>query len=347
MKRSGAIYFLFALLAVGLGISAWMAQPFLSAALLALLFSIGFSPLHKTMRRWLKGPSAAALASTLLVGVAVLLPLGILAALFADNVAEEYAHLRSASDGQGGLAALVLDSIKPVLTRVAGMLHMNETDLNAKILMRLQEIGQNAFGVLANLLIQTGSWVANFFLACLLLFFFFRDGAKMRNGILHLLPLSAEDSDGLLNVIHDTIAANFNGVLGVALVQGVLTGFGLAIARAPSPFLAGFVAGLFSLVPMIGPPIVWIPMVIWLLVQGSVGWAIFLLVWCVVVVGLSDNVLRPWLVGGQTNQHPLLVFFSLLGGTAAFGVSGIFIGPLVVSITIAVWVVLRRELSEP
>jgi predicted PurR-regulated permease PerM len=118
----------------------------------------------------------------------------------------------------------------------------------------------------------------------------------------------------------------------------------MAISGIPSPFTWGLVAGLSSMLPLFGSALVWVPAVVWLLATGSYGSGIFMLVWGV-VVSVSDNILRPLVVGGQTNQNGLLVFLSLLGGTAVFGPPGLFLGPLVVSLTVAVLRVFRRKIT--
>lgn len=148
-----------------------------------------------------------------------------------------------------------------------------------------------------------------------------------------------------MTLIGDTLIANLYGVVGVALAQGILAGAGLAIAGIPSPFTWGVISAFCSMLPVIGPTLVWVPASIWLLATGAYGSGIFLIIWGVVVIGMADNILRPILVSGKSDQHPLLVFLSILGGTSAFGIMGLFLGPLLISVTIAVFKVFRRELS--
>jgi predicted PurR-regulated permease PerM len=164
--------------------------------------------------------------------------------------------------------------------------------------------------------------------------------------LVDLLPLGKEDTQELLDVIGESLTANVYGVLGVAVAQGVLLGIALAIAGIPSPLTWTVVATICAMLPVIGPTVVWIPAAIWLFASGSYGMGVFLVIWGVVVVGLADNILRPLLVVGRTKQNPLLVFLSILGGTSAFGLMGLFLGPLLVSVTVAVFYVLRRETSE-
>jgi len=345
MKLNRTTYFLFALLAICLALSYQMALPFLTPALLALLFSIAFAPLHRWLARFLRNPSLAALAATILIYVLVLLPLGGAIALLADDVTAQINALSRASENEGGLASLLYSRVHSVIAWIAPRLHLSEDYLMEQLTSRAQTAAQGGLAMVGTFLVDAGSSLIDFLLAAVILFFFLRDGAQLRKAFSDLIPLSADDSQELLGVVHATITANIYGVVGVALVQGTLTAIGMLIAHVPSALTWGAFAMLFAFVPFIGPPIVWVPAVLWLGNQGSYGSAIFLLIWCVIVVGLADNLLRPALVGGQTHQHALLVFLSLLGGTAAFGVMGLFLGPLLVSVTIAVFKVLRREMA--
>jgi predicted PurR-regulated permease PerM len=126
------------------------------------------------------------------------------------------------------------------------------------------------------------------------------------------------------------------------MLQGALGGLMLWILGVPSSLLLGVMMGLFSMVPVVGGALVWVPVAIVLLVAGHTTKAIVLVVWCVVVVGTVDNFLRPKLVGGRTQMHDLAIFFSVLGGVQVFGMMGLLLGPVVFAITIALLTVFRE-----
>jgi predicted PurR-regulated permease PerM len=119
-----------------------------------------------------------------------------------------------------------------------------------------------------------------------------------------------------------------------AIVQGILVGIGFAVVGLPSPIVFGVLAALLALVPMAGTPVVWVPAVIALAVQQRYYAAAFMLVWGGFVVTI-DNFLRPWLVSGRAQVSTLTVFIGVLGGVGAFGPIGIFLGPLVLALAIA------------
>ena len=122
------------------------------------------------------------------------------------------------------------------------------------------------------------------------------------------------------------------GTLVTSLVQGTLVGFGFAIAGLPSPLVFGAVGALASLIPIVGTALVWVPAAVTLIAQGQTGWAIFLVLWSIILVAGSDNVIRPLIISGSSNASTLLVFVGLLGGISVFGFAGIFMGPLVLTL---------------
>ena len=113
-----------------------------------------------------------------------------------------------------------------------------------------------------------------------------------------------------------------------------------------SSLLLGLATGFASIIPVVGSALVWAPVVIYLLVTGSIGKGVFLLVYCVVIVSSVDNILRPWVVGGRVELHPLVLLFFIFGGVEAFGFLGLFLGPVVASVLVAVFDMLREELNQ-
>jgi predicted PurR-regulated permease PerM len=121
------------------------------------------------------------------------------------------------------------------------------------------------------------------------------------------------------------------GILGTAIVQGVLTAFGLWLSGVPRPVLLGGIAGFLSVLP-IGAPVIWIPAAIWLMGSGHLGWGIFLAIYGVVAVSGADSVIRPWFIARGAQLPFLLTVLGVLGGALAFGLLGIFLGPVLLGI---------------
>lgn len=152
-----------------------------------------------------------------------------------------------------------------------------------------------------------------------------------------LLPLSPNQVERLFATINNTVIANVCGGLAVAAAQGLLTGLAFWALSAPSPIMWGLLTAVASLVPVVGSAIVWAPACIVLLFGGHWGKALLLLGWGAAVVGQVDVLVRPYVISKQVKIHTLLLFFALLGGVKAFGIMGLFIGPIVISITTAVF----------
>jgi predicted PurR-regulated permease PerM len=147
----------------------------------------------------------------------------------------------------------------------------------------------------------------------------------------------------LIATISASIEANIYGVLAVSLAQGTLGAIGYAIAGLPSVIIWSVATALFSMIPLAGAASVWVTATIYLLVAGSWGKAIFMAAWGAGVISTADNVVRPLVLSGRVEIHTLLIFFSLLGGVRAFGLVGLFVGPIIVSVAIALLRILEEE----
>jgi predicted PurR-regulated permease PerM len=130
----------------------------------------------------------------------------------------------------------------------------------------------------------------------------------------------------LLRVAEETIKGVVYGVMGTALIQGILVGLGLWAAGVPRVLLLGALACIMALMPL-GPALVWGPAAAWLFRQDETGWGLFLVLWGLLVVGLVDNFLKPYFIGKESHLPFILVFLGTLGGAMAFGFLGVFLGP--------------------
>ena len=141
-------------------------------------------------------------------------------------------------------------------------------------------------------------------------------------------PIGFGETRGLhvLDVVGATIKSVVYGTIGTAIAQSTLTTFGLWLAGVPGVLLLGFITFLVALTP-IGAPLVWLPAALWLFFTGATGWAVFLVLWGIFVVGGADNIIRPYFISRGSDLPFVLVFLGVLGGTLAFGFLGLFLGP--------------------
>ena len=179
--------------------------------------------------------------------------------------------------------------------------------------------------------------IVSFLLMLFVLFFVLRDGPALADKVVGMLPIESRRRARLWQHLQDVTRAVFMGIGLTALAQGFLVGIGFWIAHLPSPLVFGVIAALFALIPIVGTSIVWGLGALYLATQGAFGHAIFLAVWGVLVVGTADNVLRPLLISGRADVPTLAVFIGVVGGLSAFGFIGLFLGPIVLGLLIALF----------
>jgi predicted PurR-regulated permease PerM len=189
-------------------------------------------------------------------------------------------------------------------------------------------LAQNALAVLLAVL----SGIAELLVAIFLAFFLYRDGPAIAQRSEAALERLAGDRTRHLVALTGAVTRGVvYGLLGTALVQGLMTAFGLWITGVPRPVLLGVVAGVISIMP-VGAPLVWIPATLWLFSQGSTGWAIFLGLYGAFGISSADNVIRPWLIARGADLPLLLTLLGALGGVFAFGFLGLFLGPVLLAV---------------
>ena len=308
--------------------------PFLTPFILASILAIVVNPVNRWVRRRLR-PGLAALLTTLAAGL--LLALCVFAAGFAvtRELAAAYDALSRRSLEEGGWAALVTHTADRVVQALSTRIPMNQEAIRSEILDRMKAVTEF---LLANIGDAVGGLTATVFtvlLATIFLYFLLRYGSEWVGLATGWLPLNSHATARLLRAVEDSIIANVNGVLAVAVAQGLLLGICFWLVDLRSPVLWGAIGGAASILPFVGSPLVWVPVVAGFVVAGSYGKALFVGVWGALVVGSVDNVLRSVVVGARAKLHPVLVALAVFGGTFAFGVLGILLGPLVISLAIA------------
>ncbi len=178
------------------------------------------------------------------------------------------------------------------------------------------------------------------------MFFFLRDGKQFLAQFLSYLPLTQTDQNRLLGKFISVTRATIKGTMVVGAVQGSLAGFALHFAGIDSALFWGTIMSVLSVLPVLGSALVWIPAVIYLAATGQYPQAIGVLLFCTLVVGQIDNILRPMLIGRDTQMPELLIFFGTLGGIGLFGVFGFILGPIVAALFMTVWEMYGETFSD-
>jgi len=178
------------------------------------------------------------------------------------------------------------------------------------------------------------------------MFFFLRDGRLILDKVLSYLPLTESDQLRLLDKFLSVTRATIKGSMVIGTLQGSLAGVALHLAGIESAIFWGAIMSLISVLPIIGSGLVWFPAGIYLAATGHYPQALGLLLFCTLVVGQIDNILRPILVGRDTQMHALLIFFGTLGGIGLFGIFGFIIGPIIAALFMTVWEMYAETFSS-
>ncbi len=323
-------------------------KPFLEPVFFAIVLAIAASPLYVWLSQRIRSHALAATVTTLLLLIAVLLPLWALGVIIAREARDVYVDLARQSAQGGGWAAWLAGLVDPFIAWLAAKTGVPAPSVHQLLFDKAQSYASAVIGgggsFLGNLTVTLGNAILSLFVMLFLLI----EGPAIREGLLSWMPLARERTSELLSTISDSIIANVYGIAAVGAAQGSLVGIGFWIAGLPAPIMWGSIAAFASLVPLFGPALIWGPAALILLIQGAWGKALFLLLWGVFAVATADNVVRPWVLSGRTEMNTLVVFFALMGGVQAFGFIGIFAGPVIFSVAISVFRILREEyLREP
>ncbi|QZD86855.1 AI-2E family transporter [Qipengyuania psychrotolerans] len=320
-------------------------MPFLQPVLWAALAAIMFHPLKRWFLQRVRGSdTVAALLTLLVIFVAVILP----AFWIGSEVVDEAAGLVIAfQQGQIDVAEWFEQIFSALPANIqASLVESGWGDLSA-LQQRAQEFAQDSLGLIAQQAIAFGGSVFGYVLAfavgLYVSFFLLRDGKQVSASILDALPFEHSISERLAERFLGIVRATIKGSIVVGLVQGALGALTFWIVGMPSVLLFGVIMAIASLLPAVGPAIVWVPAAIYLLATGAIWEGLAVIFSGVALIGTIDNILRPILVGRDTGIPDWLILVTTLGGIALVGLSGIVIGPLVVGLFLAGWGILGEQ----
>ena len=326
----------------------WVLWPFYGAVFWGAIFAMMFRPLFlRLLKKTGNRPTLAALASLGIVLLVVILPLGLIVGSLVQESAGLYQRLQSGElkpalylqEVYGALPAWVLNLLDRFGLGSQGLILERLTASVSKgsqfIATQAVAIGQNAFDV-----------VISFFVMLYIMFFMLRDGHKLATYIRDAIPLQDDIKQDLLKKFVTVISATVRGNVAMAALQGFLGGLAFWGLGIHAPLLWGTMMAFLSLVPAVGAALVWGPVALYLLATGAVAKGFILMAFGMLVIGMVDNILRPVLVGKDTQMPDYLVLVSTLGGIAIFGLNGFVIGPLIAAMFMATWSIFGRARAE-
>ncbi len=306
-------------------------EPFVEVLILGIALTIIFQPLHKRLVRWTGGNRWAAVLSTMVTLIVILVPVTFVTLTVihelprvSQTVQDGVMALQEkwkAAAGSGSWLADLRERWK--LDDAFSPEDMKQYTSNARDFLVPKAVAL-AGGVLQFLL--------GFVLLLFVLFFLFRDGQKLGARFVDFLPMARDQALILVKRTEEVLAACVYGVIMVAAVQGTLGGITFWLLGLPSPVTWGLVMTLLCTLPIVGAWLVWVPAAIGLAMSGDYTKAIILAIVGQFVISSIDNILRPILVGQRAKLHELVIFFSVLGGLKYFGLLGILLGPIVMAL---------------
>jgi predicted PurR-regulated permease PerM len=255
-------------------------------------------------------------------------------------------YLTRMSAEQGGFTLFLTTMAARGLKFLGRWIDVSKYDIQGAVRSHVQQAGVLVLGSGAAILGNFARLIVKSLITLVVVFFLFRDGRDWIRRAEDIIPLSPGQARKLFSNISDTIVANVYGILSVGVAQGILTGIAMAIVGFQSPLLLGLGAAFASIVPVLGAALVWAPAGLYLIFTGATWKGVFVLIWGVAVVSTADNIIRPWVVSGRVELHPLVLLFFILGGVEAFGFLGLFLGPVIASVLAVLFGMIREEVAR-
>jgi len=342
----------FAVLLVLLYQIAVIFSPFLLPVLWAAILAHITFPLHTRLTTLLKGrATASAWLLTLGIMALVVVPVVFLTLLLIQDAGIAYDAI-SAWVQSGGVRRLPAQLAHlPLGGRMQDFIsrHMaSSRDLETFLLQSSKALSGFVLDQVAGLAKNAFLLAANFLVMIVTLFFFFRDGRRLLDGLYQIIPLEDSHKAKIFSRLDQTITAVVKGIVITAIVQGLLAGIAYGVLDVPVPVFLLALTIILAPLPFGGTALVWGPVALYLLWMGPVWKGLAMLAWGAGVVTTVDNVLRPLLIGQGSKLPTLFLFFSILGGLAAYGLIGLFLGPILLAILLTAIQIYREEyLSEP
>jgi predicted PurR-regulated permease PerM len=323
----------------------WIVLPYYGAVLWGSALALLFEPLYaRFLRRWKGRRNLAALATLAIILFVVILPLALVGASLVQEVTGLYRRVKSGQVNFGTYFAQILAALPSWASGLLERLGLDElASFQAKLIAAITQRGEALAGRAVDIGSDVLDLVVGFCIAMYLLFFLLRDGAALTRDIRAAIPLAPAAKERLLERFTTVIRATVKGNVLVAAAQGALGGLAFWVLGIHAPMLWAVVMAFLSLLPAVGAALIWVPVALYLLAIGEVWQGFALIAFGVFVISLIDNLLRPILIGKDTQLPDYVVLISTVGGLAVIGLNGFVVGPLIVAMFVSAWQLLAAE----
>ncbi len=321
-KRLQNISFYILLTVVGFTV-VFMFLPFFKVIALAGILAVLFYPIKLKVAKYIKNNTVTSLITLVLGLLIILIPLYIIGQLVFNEIVNVYNQAKAG--GYSFNQASFISHLPPLLQNFA---HSASANLSQK----LSDFAGNAFASISAVLSNIAGFIVSFILLVFTLYYFLKDGNKLRDFIEKIFPLSQKHETLLAEKLEMAVNGVVQGSFTVALLQGTVSTIGFFLFGVPNPILWGVFTVLASLVPTVGTLLSLVPAIAYLFLSGQTGAGIGMTIWAFASIQSIDNFISPRVIGHKTNLHPLITLLSILGGISIFGYLGFLIGPILMAI---------------
>ena len=324
----------------------WMIRGMLIALLMgAIIAGLAYPVYRRLLRRTRNREALSAVVTLLIILLVIIIPLLGLSGIVAAQAIDVSNSIITEIEKFSGESSTIDDLVKEpgrIIELLQSLPFYEKIEAYREpILAKIGQFASATGSFMANALKAATQGAVSFFLGLFIMlysmFFFLVDGPKMLTRIRGYLPLATDDSSRMLEKFVSVTRATLKGTMVIGLIQGVLAGASFAVAGISGAVFWGTIMAVLSIIPGVGTAVVWVPAVIYLFATKQIGAAIGVTLWCAIVVGTADNVLRPKLVGKDAKMSDLMILLGTLGGLALFGAVGIVIGPVIAALFVTIW----------
>ncbi len=306
-------------------------KPFIYPILWAGILTIIFSPLYKKLLSLTKHRETLSASITLAIIVLIVIIPGIFLVSLIISEAIDFIKRIPTELNIDYTRLYEMQFITNTFKNLENSLNLNLSEIKLNLIEKIKNLSFNIIIAVEKFFLDLPSDFMNFFISLFTTFFLLRDGKTFGNLLKNLLPLSKTEIDYYFDKLKKVVYATFIGVLLTAVVQGIIAFISFYFIGIKSSLLLGLLVAIASLVPVVGSALVWVPLAIYLIATGLILKGILVIIVGVLFISTVDNFVRPIFLHQYLSLHLLLTFFSLFGGIKAFGLIGIFLGPIIIS----------------
>lgn len=302
--------------------------------LFALIIYMALRPLQEYILKYLRSRFLSSVVMIGLLFMMVLIPAFLLLISLADQSFEFYNFARQQMTQQGINSWVAENRFGQW---IYSQFDLNRGEILGKAVTLLEQASLYIFSNITTVLTFSINFAVNFFFMLLILFFLFKDAYRLEESFYRILPFPDDIEKDVVGRLKQVVKMLLAGNMFIMILQGLMVGLGMFFAGISGPLLWGSIAAILSLIPVIGTTLVWFPAVVFLAVTGHYLAAVLVAAWCLGWYLVLENVLKPAIFGKKLNFHPLIFFFLLLGSIKAFGLAGVIVGPVLLTLFFSLW----------